>query len=640
MSTELSEAALNYDTTGVPALRTLPLRLAPLTGESLDSWLEALAAHCDTSWADLLTAVGYAHADPVTTSRNPQLTASPPQLTSLSYTTGTSAEVLQSMTLPSLMRTHGCHSDIRTLVLPRSRFCAQCLIDSGGRWQLWWRLRWGFVCPFHHCLLADACPRCRRQQRVITPPADFVPTPGMCALRALNTKAGGRTPRRCGAPLPNTHSIQLETDDPALQAQRDILSVVDTGQTSAGIYATSPAFTSMFATDLTMLGDHILHHAGISVLQTHLSHDLWRAYRDTTGSAAPPGSSSLWSLGRNTTSAVTAAVAACLAVPILGSTTLTTARNRLAQFVPASSSGRQGPSSTSSGRRRTMTNPANSVLVSSRPCVDGPMAQIRRRTDSIEHRHADVHDGRHRAVPSLLWPSWAVNFSCDDVSFSHLRCALSVALVVVGTDISLSTACAQLGSAISPRGVTRVLRVIHTRPSWPTFIAALRQLATQLDEQPGPIDYHRRRTLLYETLLPDHLWCQICRQLGILRGRGVKVHLYRCWLYERLTGSPGLCSPDAIHTYRFSTALNNLPLTLTPDLITALDAVAQAFLSELAISHEPVRWHPANAIAYRGTSRQLLDDSDIGVLHELVHQDKRSLRAVRPQASNQHRRRT
>ncbi|TVX96018.1 TniQ family protein [Mycolicibacterium porcinum] len=200
MSTELFGPAPNYDRTGVPALRTLPLRLAPLTGESLDSWLEALAAHSDTPWADLLAAVGYAHTDPATASRHPPLTASPLQLTSLNYTTGTSPEDLRSMTLAPLMAVTGCHSDVQTLTLPRSRFCPQCLIDSGGRWQLWWRLRWAFVCPFHHCLLADACPRCRRQQRVITPPGDFVPTPGMCALRALNTRAGGRTPRRCGAP--------------------------------------------------------------------------------------------------------------------------------------------------------------------------------------------------------------------------------------------------------------------------------------------------------------------------------------------------------------------------------------------------------------------------------------------------------
>lgn len=384
----------------------------------------------------------------------------------------------------------------------------------------------------------------------------------------------------------------------------------------------------MFATDLTMLGDHILHNADISVLQTHLSHDLWRAYRDTTDSVAAPGTASLWALGRNTTSAITAAVAACLAVPILGSTPLATARNRLALFIPASSSGRQGPSSVSSGRRRTMTNPANSVLASSRPCVDGPMAQIRCRTSRIEHRHADVQYDRRRAVPSLLWPSWTAGFSCDGVSFSQLRCALSVALVVVGTDIPLATACAQLGSAISPRGVTRVLQVLHAGSCWSAFITALRQLATQLDEQPGPIDYQRRRTLSYEALLPDHLWCRVCGQLGILQGRGVKIRLYRCWLYERLTGSPGLQCPDTIQTPKFSTALNNLPLTLTPDVVTALDAVAQAFLSHQGITLEPVHWRPETDQAYRGDPQQFLADFDIGAIHELDHLGNRSLRTV------------
>lgn len=591
MSTEISDPAPTNDWTGAPGLRTLPLRLAPVPGESLDSWLEAWAARCDTPWADLLTAVGYFRVDPRSNSRNPPLTASPLQLGSLSYTTGTSPEVLRSMTLASLMSETNYHSDIKILVLPRSRFCPHCLSDSGGRWQLWWRLRWGFACPIHNCLLADECPYCRRQQRAITPPAEFVPTPGMCARRALNTKAGGRTPRRCDAPLSNASSIQLQPDDLALQVQRDILSIVDAGQTSAGIYTTSSACTSMFATDLTVLGDHILHNASSSALQTHLSHDLWRIYADNTTSP--------WSLGRNVTSAVTAAVAACLAMPILGSTTLAMARHRLVQFIPASTPGPLRLSSTSGGRRQTVTNPATSVLVSSRAHVDGPMAQVR--ASLAQPRQPEVEHRRHCSVPSLLWPSWAASFSCGGVSFSHLRCAFSVALVIAGTGTPLSAACAQLGSAISPRGVTRVLQVLHSSPCWTAFIVALRQLATQLDEQPGPIDYQRRRSLSYEALLPHHLWCRICGQVGILQGRGVKLRLYRCWLYERLTGSPGLQSPAAIHTYRFSTALNNLPSTFTPDVITALDAAAQAFLSNQGIGHEPVRWQPETDNAHQGT---------------------------------------
>jgi hypothetical protein len=41
-----------------PALRTLPTRVTPLPGESIDSWLEAYAARLDGSVGDLLVAAG------------------------------------------------------------------------------------------------------------------------------------------------------------------------------------------------------------------------------------------------------------------------------------------------------------------------------------------------------------------------------------------------------------------------------------------------------------------------------------------------------------------------------------------------------------------------------------------------------
>jgi hypothetical protein len=39
-------------------VRRLPLRVAPLTGEAVDSWLEAIAYRYQTPWADLLWALG------------------------------------------------------------------------------------------------------------------------------------------------------------------------------------------------------------------------------------------------------------------------------------------------------------------------------------------------------------------------------------------------------------------------------------------------------------------------------------------------------------------------------------------------------------------------------------------------------
>ena len=50
-------------------IRTLPLRLDPIPGEALDSWLAALAHRSHTAWADMLTAAGLGTAGPAVAPR-------------------------------------------------------------------------------------------------------------------------------------------------------------------------------------------------------------------------------------------------------------------------------------------------------------------------------------------------------------------------------------------------------------------------------------------------------------------------------------------------------------------------------------------------------------------------------------------
>jgi hypothetical protein len=38
-----------------------------------------------------------------------------------------------------------------------SRFCPECLADSGGRWPLTWRLGWSFACLIHSRLVKLGC---------------------------------------------------------------------------------------------------------------------------------------------------------------------------------------------------------------------------------------------------------------------------------------------------------------------------------------------------------------------------------------------------------------------------------------------------------------------------------------------------
>jgi hypothetical protein len=61
-----------------------------------------------------------------------------------------------------------------------SRYCPGCLTDTGGRWQLRWRLTWSFACTTHQRLLADTCPACDSIPGFRASESHLPPSPGYC----------------------------------------------------------------------------------------------------------------------------------------------------------------------------------------------------------------------------------------------------------------------------------------------------------------------------------------------------------------------------------------------------------------------------------------------------------------------------
>lgn len=241
-----------------PTVRSLPLRLAPVHGEALDSWLEALAAKLRTPMGELLTEVGLieehrppGHQLPI---RAPWLVLLPPLAAArLSVTTGLAPETLRAMTLENY--------DQRALVVDRdkqalhrtrnwrrsagsgSRYCPDCLAESGGRWQLSWRFGWAYACLTHRRLLADACPQCAGPQRHRRHPDTEIPAPGLCDRPGPRPESGPRP--RCRYPLHSAKTLLLEADHPALRAQQDLVDTVTTGGGSFGVYRHTPSPPSM-----------------------------------------------------------------------------------------------------------------------------------------------------------------------------------------------------------------------------------------------------------------------------------------------------------------------------------------------------------------------------------------------------------
>lgn len=135
--------------------RALPLRLQPLSGEELDSWLESLAHRYHAPWSDILAAVGLQqdlqrrdHADWIVA-----LTQS--ELDAVATATGVHPVGLRSMMLSRFAGSLDVDQTTRRVTrsspagwraASRSRFCPRCLAIMGGRWQLAWRLGWYVAC--------------------------------------------------------------------------------------------------------------------------------------------------------------------------------------------------------------------------------------------------------------------------------------------------------------------------------------------------------------------------------------------------------------------------------------------------------------------------------------------------------------
>ena len=121
---------------------------------------------------------------------------------------------------------------------------------------MWWRLRCGFLCPTHGCLLADACRVCGGLQRTAPPRFNAVPKLGSCTRGV--TRSGERA--RCNEPLSSAPATCLDMATTVV-IRRELLCVLRAGYTSGGIYGSSPVPSTIFMQDLRTLGTWMLRYA-------------------------------------------------------------------------------------------------------------------------------------------------------------------------------------------------------------------------------------------------------------------------------------------------------------------------------------------------------------------------------------------
>jgi TniQ protein len=158
--------------------RRLSSVVLPADGESLGSWVDRAAADYGTStgnaarWLGLDCRVGAGGS-----TLRPRLygiALTPSSTKGLTAATGLPPAVFESMCLSRFADTALDFTaldvqDERTLrpvairewaLFTSTRACPRCLAESGGIWQLWWRLGIAAVCVRHQVLLLDNYPAC------------------------------------------------------------------------------------------------------------------------------------------------------------------------------------------------------------------------------------------------------------------------------------------------------------------------------------------------------------------------------------------------------------------------------------------------------------------------------------------------
>jgi len=607
------------------AIRRLPLRVAPLPGEAIDSWLEAIAYRYETRWKDFHLALG-AVLPAKGSSDVWVLRLTETQTEAISAATELDAAALHAMTLadyPAIAigvnpSTRRPVSEFPWRNVNASRFCPMCLAATGGRWKLVWRMVWFFACPTHRCLLAHQCPECGGAPHVKAPAA-LVPKSGRCSA-GLPTESVTSTPPRCGADLAKARVVQLDRDHPALAAQSILADAIVGRRIDFGIYRGSSYPVGQVLSDIRALGRYFLSGVDSQILDALAPSDIVSEYVALPQQRQVLGR---WPSARASPAASTA-VAVTSALSILGQRDIASAVDVVRSVWP----GTEQPlfSRTADGKGHSVRPVSTELRAIQLMAIEPRLPaseQLRCRLGTALPRRPtrNVADAELAAayVPTLFWPKWWLRMVGPQFTRLTARPALSVALLLVDNDLAIADAVKLLDCPLSTENVIETLNRLKRADGWANVRQALYRLSDYLRTNTPPIDYRRRRRLDYTSLLPSPVWAAICRRT---RTRPEGLTTARGYLFERLSSTFAMNPPVTPCELNAAIRLRRFPTRLTPELNDALIQYSMEFLAKQGITDEVLQWNPPTDLL-RGLELPSdgTDGVDIARLHGLIRSE-------------------
>jgi hypothetical protein len=476
---------------------SLPITVKPCPGEGLDSWIEAYARRLRVTTHAFLAFIGLPRSRVLAMT----LRLAGDELGRLHAASGLSREDLRAMTLErfdgvtivlSVRRRGTARPPAWSSFGSYSRYCPQCLSESGGRWQLAWRQPWSFACARHGCLLEQECPGCRGPVRAATAitRTGGVFQPGLCGAAA---GSGGQDAGRCGYSLGQVQARELPADGLVLAAQHELDAVL-------GKAGDDPDGTRMRLQDLYALGRRIL-----------------TAISDRPGTIPPAARKALDEVGEipqawrpwerpdvRMVAVGTALARTCTPHPAPDDPGL------LAWLAEAP--GDLGPAATRPNVRAGAWRGCSPALIGTALAPLDPQLGLPfrvRYATAIPQPFwrpltGEQASARMRGIPGRLWPSWTLRLvpggDNHPGALARLRRSASALLLLPGTSITFPGAVAALAPAAAPIAKP----VIPAGCPEQVLASVLAQLAWSLDRHGSPIDYGRRRRLFTpDTVLLD-----------------------------------------------------------------------------------------------------------------------------------------
>ncbi|MFF5587340.1 TniQ family protein [Streptomyces hygroscopicus] len=543
-------------------VRTLPIRLAPLPAEALDSWLEALATRMSTPFANVLTAVGLS-ASAYGLPRWAMMLGTG-EAEQIAAATGTDAEQIISMTLQRWDGQALVIDPVRRIGRPQtlwsgprgSRYCPACLVESGSRWPAAWRLTWSFACTRHHVLLADRCPECDRSPRSRCHQLAGVPRPGLCPAPVPRTASRDRW---CHHSYAATTVLPIEPDGPLERAQQfmDALLHTSAPDTSMPLYGETAPSVFQLLSDVKALASMVLNYSIRRDFSPWCPPEVANRLDNYRATPVPRSQRRSQRADRHSTYAPTDAAAIAVGVTaamrILQAGDVRGVGDAARWLTDRVAASGRAPYPASYTHWGGGLSPALTVaLRCSREHHLLPLARLRHRTPTGVVKPPCDTTTRAKAMPVGLWPAWALRLTPYTPGGlpTKARAAelLSVACLMVGSRTSITAAIRALGGTVIAHAVSDLLATLTSRSDCTGVLRVLTLLADHLDDHGSPIDYARRRAVFgsRSTFIDARQWQTLQKRLRS-NSACSPLHAQR-WLFHTLTGTPPHLANPAIAT--------------------------------------------------------------------------------------------